>query len=272
LATALFLSGFLIVYITVWQIHFSLCKKIEPSLPDGGYYQASAQYKKIISDGTTGNILNFPVMIRDSINFISHYNKGVPQLNLSNQKENGSPFFLWPFGARAINYRWDTKDSKSYSYLYLQSNPVVWLSSFLAVLIGCSLLVASCFFKLPLKNKYLLTIFVGIYLSYMVAVSFITRVLYLYSYFTPLILSFVILAIVFIELDNFCKWKLTRRSKIIILIVFACLIFISFLFYSPLTYHQPLTDKQFQMRNILPVWGLRCVNCPLVNMLGIPVK
>ena len=271
--TALFLLGFLIIYVAVWQVHFSLGKKIEPALSDNGYHQASPQYKQIISDGASGNILNFPVMIRDSIGYISHYNQGVSQLNLSNPaNENGSPFFLWPLGARAIRYRWDTPDSKVYKYLYLQSNPVVWLSAFLALLIGCSLLIASWFFELPLKNRYLLTIFIGIYLSYMIAISFITRVLYLYSYFIPLILSFIVLGIVFMELNRFGRWKLTERSKTIILIVFACLIFVSFIFYSPFTYHQPLTDRQFNVRNILPVWGLTCVHCTPVNIFGIPVK
>ncbi len=273
LASALFLLGFLVVYVAVWQIHFALGKEIKPALSNNGYYEASSQYKKIISEGGGGNIFNFPVMLRDSINYVSIFNKKMGQLNLSNPNENASPFFLWPLGARAIRYRWDEMPGgAAYKYLYLQSNPVVWLSAFFALLIGCSLLCASWFFKLPLKNRELLAVFIGIYLSYMIAFSFITRVLYLYSYFIPLILSFIILGLVFMELNRFGRWKLTKRSKTIILFVFACLIFISFIFYSPLTYHQPISDKQFNMRNILPIWGLTCVKCASVNMLGIPVK
>jgi len=272
LATGLFILGFLIVYIAIWQIHFFLGKKIEPALPNNGYYEASAEYKKIISEGASGNILNFPVMIRDSINYVFIFNKKVPPLNLSSPNENGSPFFLWPLGARAVRYRWDEISSKTYQYLYLQSNPVVWLGSLLALILGFSMLVASCFLKLPLKNRYLLAVFLGIYLSYMIAISFITRVLYLYSYFIPLVLSFIVLGLVFMELQYFGKWKITERLKIIILFVFACLIFVSFIFYSPFTYHWLITDKQFQMRNILPVWGLKCADCPSVNMFGISGK
>jgi dolichyl-phosphate-mannose--protein O-mannosyl transferase len=43
--------------------------------------------------------------------------------------------------------------------------------------------------------------------------------------------------------------------------VLASAILVSYRFYSPLTYYQPLTDEQFRQRMIFPLWDLRCVNC-----------
>ncbi|MDD4319421.1 MAG: phospholipid carrier-dependent glycosyltransferase, partial [Candidatus Peribacteraceae bacterium] len=122
-ATALFSVGFLAVYCSVWYIHFALGKTIQPTLPDNGFYQASDAYKTVIAEGRTASLLAFPVMLRDSIRYVPFYNRGAPRLDLCKADENGSPFYLWPLGARSINYRWETPDGTEYRYLYLQSNP-----------------------------------------------------------------------------------------------------------------------------------------------------
>lgn len=269
LVLGLFLIGFLAVYCTVWQVHFALGKRVESALSNGGYYEASAEYKKILSARTSGNFINFPIMLRDSLNFVGHYNNGVPGLKLGSKNENGSPWFLWPFGARSIRYRWDQVGER-YAYAYLQPNPVVWLGALCMLFIGFSLIIASWFYNIALKNRFLLYVFLGIYASYIIAVSQITRVLYLYSYFTALIISFVVFALVFAELDHLGKLKIGDKAKKISLSVFACLVFVSFVFFSPLTYHRPLSDEDFNKRNLIPIWGLTCVHCDATNMLGRP--
>ncbi len=270
----IFFIGFLIFYVTVWQIHFSLGGTINPKLPDNGYYQASQEYKNILAAGTNGSLLNFPIMLRDSIAFVSHYNNGAPRLDLCKADENGSPFYMWPLGARSINYRWETPDGKSYHYLYLQSNPVVWLVSLGGLIVAIALLIGSVLFPLqkPMKHRFLMTVFVGIYICYMIAVSQIQRVLYLYHYFIPLFLTFIILALVIMELERFARWKITTNAKTISLFILAGLIFASYQFYRPLTYYEPLTDDQFAHRAILPVWELSCVHCTRVNGVAVPSK
>lgn len=272
--TGLFALGFLLVYVTVWQIHFSLGKSIQPGLPDDGYYQASEEYKAILASGTSSSWINFPIMLRDSLAYVPFYNRGAPRLDLCKSDENGSPFYLWPLGARSINYRWETPDGQVYHYLYLQSNPVVWLVAFAGLLAGIALLIGSVVFELrePLKYRFLLTVFVGLYVSYMIAISQIERVLYLYHYFIPLFLSFIVFAIVFMELPRIAHWRLTEKRKSTILFVLAALIFISFEFYRPLTYYEGLTDDQFQKRALLPVWELACVHCDRVNSLAVACK
>src|SRR5207244_629675 len=101
-----------------------------------------------------------------------------------------------------INYRWETPDSKSYRYLYLVPNPAVWWLAFAGLVMAVGLLGSSVLvqFRTPLKHRFLLIVFLGLYLAYMGAISRIDRVLYLYHYFIPLVLSFIIFALVFDEI------------------------------------------------------------------------
>ena len=267
----IFVISFAVPYIAIWQTHFSLGSQINPSLPDLGYYQASAPYKKILKTHTNASLLSFPVMLRDSWKFVAHYNGGAPRLDLCKADENGSPFYFWPLGARSINYRWETPDGNSYRYLFLQANPVVWWTSFAAVLIAGSLLLCSVIAppKNPLPHRFELTTFLGLYVAYMLAISRITRVMYLYHYFLPLLFSFVILALVFMDLRQIGRIVLLEASKTLCLMVLGGLIFLSFQFYRPLTYYLPIIDEQFQRRVIFSLWELHCVHCEKVSGLVV---
>jgi len=261
--------AFLVPYLAIWQLHFSLLKNIEPTLPDQGYYQASEQYKQILVQKQNGNPLFLPLLLRDSWKFTGHYSAGVPKLDLGKADENGSPHFLWPVGARSINYRWETPDGIAYRYLYLQVNPVVWWGVFVGLFLGVGLLVAHVF--LPLKEKLqrplLLSIFLGLYVSFMAAISMLDRVMYLYHYFLALVFGFCILALVFFELKQFFSWKLTPERKSVILTIFGMLVFFGFQFFRPLTYYIPITNAQFQSRAFFPLWEAHCVNCPKKSTL-----
>ncbi|MDO8648673.1 MAG: phospholipid carrier-dependent glycosyltransferase [Candidatus Peregrinibacteria bacterium] len=265
-------AAFLLVYCAVWKIHFALGRTVNPSLPDQGYYQASVQYKSILTSGRQNALSSFPVMLRDSLKFVSHYNRGTPKLDLCKEDENGSPFFFWPFGARSINYRWETPDSQSYRYLYLQVNPVVWWSALIGIVVGVTLLLGSVLLPLRerLKNGYLLLVFLGLYGSYMLVMSRIDRVMYLYHYFIPLLLSFIIFALVVLEIERIGRLRVTHTMKNGFLLTLGFVIFLSYQYYRPLTYYEPLSDTQMQERAIMRLWELRCVRCARDSMLAYP--
>ncbi len=266
---ALSISGFLITYVGIWQLHFTMGKTVVDSLPDNGYYQASEEYKALIDAGQVDTRL----MLRENIHFLRHYSKGVPSLNLCKDDENGSPFYFWPFGARSINYRWETPDGSYYQYITLQSNPFVWGIALIGLLLAFVLLVGSFVIPgaKPLKYKSQLLIWCGMWTSYMLAVSQISRVMYLYHYFIPLIFSFIILCYVFLELQQLGKFKLNESKKNWLLLLLGVLIFAGFQFYRPLTYYEPIDDASFKKRMILPVWDLRCVNCERESHLALPI-
>ena len=80
-----------------------------------------------------------------------------------------------------------------FRYLYLQSNPIAWGCGLLGVILAAILLISSVL-QPPaerLQNRFLLTVFLGMYASYMIAISQLHRVMYLYHYFIPLCLCFI---------------------------------------------------------------------------------
>lgn len=265
-------SVMLLAYVSVWQIHFSLGKKVIPELPDNGYYQASNELKAMLNTGKTDDFSSFPVMLRDHLKFGPHYTRGVPRLDLCKEDENGSPSYFWPFGARSINYRWAQENDNEYRYLYLQSNPIAWGIGLLSVVLSFVLLLAPLLFtvKEKLRHHFLLLTFFGLYCSYMFAVSRITRVMYLYHYFTPLLFSFILSALVVINIQRVGRLKVTEDRRTVFMTILALLIFASFQFYRPLTYYEPLTDDAVKKRSVLQLWELTCVRCESLSWIVVP--
>lgn len=262
------LCGFLITYVGIWHLHFSMGKTIVDSLPDNGYYQASEEYKGLLAAGQ----VNTKLMLEENISFLKHYSTGVPTLNLCKSDENGSPFYFWPFGGRSINYRWETPDGSYYQYITLQANPAVWGIALLGLILSFALLLGSFVIpgsKLTYKNELL--IWCGMWTAYMIAVSQIDRVMYLYHYFIPLIFSFIIVGYVLLELQQIGSLKLNEHKKKWLVLLLGLLIFAGFQFYRPLTYYEPIDDASFKKRMILPIWDLRCVNCERESKIALPI-
>ncbi|MGB5163304.1 MAG: phospholipid carrier-dependent glycosyltransferase [Thermoanaerobaculia bacterium] len=264
--------GFLLVFVGVWHTHFALASNINRSLPGEGYYQASDEYKGILGAGENASIVHFPVMLRDSMAFVAHYQRGVPKLDLCKSGEDGSPWFFWPIGARAINYRWETPgggDTAPYRYLYLQSNPAGWFFGFLGVVMAGMLVVGSLVvgWRLPLKNRFMLTVFLGLWVAYMAAISQLDRVMYLYHYFIPLLFSYILFGLAFSEIGQIGSWKMTDHRRMMALALCAVAVFGSYCFYRPLTYYEPITDAEFQKRSLIRLWDLHCARCDLTSPL-----
>lgn len=258
------LTGFLVVFLSVWQLHFLLGSSVNPALKRQGYFTQNVVYQEIIAKKHHLSPLYLPKMLHAVFDYTAEVNKAIPDLNLCKPDENGSPAFFWPLGARSINYRWETQDSgQSYRYLYLQVNPVVWFLALFGVIGTTSLLLIAFFFPLkePIQNRYLMTVFLSLYLGFMIAISQLNRVVYLYHYFPALLFSFCLFALWVKEVKHLGQWILNRRIKLIALSVIIAFVIISYCFYSPLTYYQPITDDQFRQRMIFSLWDLRCVKC-----------
>lgn len=267
-------GAFLAVFVGVWYVHFALIGTVQQRLPDDGYYQSSERAKAYIDAGATASPFAFPVLLGDAMRFVSHYEAGVPKLDLAKDDENGSPWFLWPIGARTINYRWETPDGYSYRYLYLVPNPVTWLAALGCLLVGAVMFLAP--YVVPDAKKspwhFELGTLLLLYVCYLIAVSRIERVMYLYHYFLPLLFSFVIVGIVALSLRGVGRWTMTDRRRSMVLLGFAVLAFAGFQAYRQFTYYEPLTDDQVTRRAIFKLWDLHCVECEAPHALAIPVK
>jgi dolichyl-phosphate-mannose--protein O-mannosyl transferase len=263
-------SAFLLTFVAVWQIHFSLATTINPLAENNGWYQTSPEYREILTGKKQNSLFSFPVMLRDSLKYVGHVDRGVPKLDLCKVGENGSPFFFWPFGARAINYRWASVDAETYRYLYLQSNPAAWALGLLGVLLAVTFLLSALFFRQKLSHTFLLSTFLALYISYMIAISQLDRVMYLYHYFLPLLFSFILFGIVSAEVKHIGRFSLSEARKTMLLMFLAACIFLSYQIYRPLTYYEPITNEQLQKRAFFPLWELSCVTCERGSVLGSP--
>jgi len=247
------ITGVLIPLLISFYFHFAICQNVL----ENRYYNASNKYREILSLKQAGNPVHFFTMLKDYIGYIERYEKGVPKWDPSKVGENGSPAFTWPFGYKAINYRW-TKWRGKVAYLYLQGNPLLWLCGLIGVLLSFSLVTGRIFFNSKYhdeKNfKYIVYLSI-MYFSYMLAMMKIERVMYLYHYFIPLLFSFFLFALIFYELFyDYIK----DEDKLMLMFTsfFVVEIFLVFLFFSPFTYYIPLDNIQFMKRVWTKIWGL----------------
>jgi len=258
------------LYLLTWLTHTTLGKRIEPSLPDRGFYQSSQETKQLITGGETASLRAFWPLLRDNLKFFSHYERGVPKLNMCNQNENGSTPLLWPIGGRAINYRWDKKDGAT-RYTYLVANPVVWAIGLFGLIASAALWISSILGRCEMPREWKL--FAGALLlmwcSYMGVMVSLDRVMYLYHYLIPLSLTLALGAITIPQV-RLSAPRFTPPAQAVHLVV-AGAVFFAFRYYAPLTYGYPLTNQELASRALFDAWDLRCPDCDLTNHLARPV-
>ena len=241
------------VVAVVFYIHFNLCKRVQ----NDQKFSMSKEYQEILEKKQTASLLSFPVMMRDTLRYMDNFQKGVPPRKIYDKNENGSSPLNWPVGGKAISYAW-AKDGGKTSYLYLIGNPVVWLYSFAAVILALVLVLAKFLFNLPINNQklfYKIAIFTGLYVSYMLAVLQIGRVMYLYHYFIPLFISIILLFCMFLY---FFEDSLNAKSKIVplCLVIVVIQVVAVFYYYAPLTYYEPITKYEFLQKNWFDLWRI----------------
>ncbi len=246
-------AGIVAVFVVVFYIHFNLADTLGVKS-----YKASPQYKEILKEHSTADIRNFPVMMMDNLKYIKDYSKNVPRYNPCKKVENGSLAATWPFGNKSINYRWSKKDGKV-SYLYLQSNPMIWFSVVLAMIIAFAMIISKFIFGLHVKDKrlfYLISTFSAMYASYMFVMFNIERVMYLYHYFIALFFGIFVLFLLF---NYLFKEAIERESKILYaaVIIFVLEVIYCYYYFAPFTYFKPLTTMEFFDRQWFDFWKLR---------------
>ncbi len=263
-----------ITTIAVWSTTYYLSRNINPALENKGFFRASTELKSTLTSPTPQPIKGTIYLLRDYCSFLKSYTRGVPQLNYCKTQENGSYPLLWPLGAKTISYRWNRSGATT-QYLYLVANPVIWWSALAALLITGSLLLTRAIglYSVKLPRENLLTFLFFLHLTYMATVLNVPRVLYLYHYFIPLILSFAMIAILVTDLSlvgGMAAWSARRKKSLVFIWCSACILV--FAFFSPLTYYRPLTADQFARRSILRLWDLTCAECSSVDPIARPLE
>lgn len=242
-----------LVISSIYYVHCGLGKFVM----NDRYYSASEEYKEILLQGTQWNPLNFPVMLRDNLDYGYHYSDGVPRLKPYSENEAGSHPILWPLGIKSINYRWDSANGKT-SYHQLMANPTSWGLGLCGLVIAFALLLARALGEStprPSVQNIIFPSLAVLWLAYMLAAASAGRVLYLYHYLLPLTLSWLIFASV-------CAYWWENRSllgfKRFALIV-VLLQTLSFNFYAPLAYHLPISAEEARPLGLSVLWGFKVI-------------
>lgn len=248
------------VFLAVFYIHIGLGTKVVADRT----YKASPEYLNQIRMGDTWSFKTFSLGMRDNWKFMSEYADGVPRLDVCKPDENGSYAINWPLSSKTISYRWDknTVDGKTITkYKYLIGNPIVWFSIVGGIILSIGLIIGRYVYNNPVKDEklfYWICAFTGLYVSYMVAILQIERVMYLYHYFIPLVFGAINLALIYTYIYRE-EVIANNKHTIINTALFATLVIAIFAFFSPFTYGFGLTEDQFELRNWFSFWKLQVV-------------
>ena len=267
---AAFVISLIFVFSFVFFIHFNIAKT--PIGVNNFAKYTSEQTKEAIKKGETGSLLHFIPQIQDSLKYISESQKGVPSWDpTKGDNEAGSLPITWPIGNHAIRYYASaytksetvagqpSQNVRYTSYLYLVVNLMVWLLVLIGILLSLVLIASRFIFGYKIdqgettqKSFWWITLFAGLYITYMISVMQIERVMYLYHYFLPLIFGLIGSAVLF-------DYYFQKRNKLImtgLLIFIAILVFLNYLYFAPFSYNFDFTEESFEAHRWLKYWGL----------------
>jgi dolichyl-phosphate-mannose--protein O-mannosyl transferase len=244
-------SGCLVAIVAVWTIHVAVTPHLPPpESPAGAKDEAfmSPTYRAYLEGARGFSPLVVLSAARDYTRFMLADVKGVPK-----NDQNGSQPMGWPLHIRTINYRWDS-DGVHTAYLQLVGNLWGWLMAGIALVATVGLLILQWWRPCPSSNserRALMVMLLLLYLVFMAAHAYLgtLRVMYLYHYFLALVLTFCLVPLVAAEAAE--RWRALRVWQEAEIAVATVLLLVSFAFYSPLSFHRPLTHAQCEWRNVV---------------------
>ncbi|MDO6570506.1 phospholipid carrier-dependent glycosyltransferase [Gilvimarinus sp. 2_MG-2023] len=253
-------SPMILVVLGMFYLHIGLGSE----LASHNTYKSSPEYRQSLEENGSWSLTTYFAALPDNWRFMSEYADGVPSLDVCKVGENGSSLLGWPLGTKTINYRWSkrTTDGTTYvRYHNLVANPVVWFSVLAGIVLSVGLIISRFIYQNPVKDTALfnwVVAFTTLYISYMMAILQIERVMYMYHYLMPLIFGVVNLALIFqyVFYDQLARGS---RHTLINLAAYVILAFGVFAFFSPFTYSWPLSEAQFELRNWFDFWQLELV-------------
>jgi dolichyl-phosphate-mannose--protein O-mannosyl transferase len=177
--------------------------------------------------------------------------EGIPRIDA-----NASSPLQWPLERGTINYRWDSDGTRT-AYVQLVGNRVSWMLALAAPFAALALLILpwqrssepADRVRRASASRPLLGMLLIEYIAFMALHWFLGtyRVMYLYHYFIGLLLAFTLLPLVFREALD--RWPAAQRWQTPALAGLTALLLVSFVFYSPLNFHRPLTYQECERRN-----------------------
>lgn len=249
------LFGIVIICVAVFSIHLLAGRNLpDIKTPAGSEDIAhmSPAYRHFLEFHENITPALFVMAAQDYYTFMRKSHLGVPKLDVCKVGENGSSPIRWTIMDKTINYRWDSKNGKT-RYIQLAGNPLSWYLGLMALMMSFGLIIGHRIFAAPVYSFAIyqqIEVFTGLYIIYMGLHLYLAslRVMYLYHYFFGLFISYILVVLVWQYLEE--VHDILRRRRYFILGGLMLAVFASYLFISPLTYHQPLTKQECEQRNL----------------------
>jgi dolichyl-phosphate-mannose--protein O-mannosyl transferase len=236
-----YVAVILLVYVALFAVHFAVL----PNSGDGNAYMtpyfnktlANNEYANdpsVRPEGFTAKFLELNVRMLDRT------------ASLTVPHQYSSQWYTWPLMLRPIFY-WESPENAPNEYVYLLGNPFIyWLGTSTILALFIIWLVRLVQRRKGNENTpALFFILVGFAVNFLPFI-FIGRVMFLYHYEAALIMT--IMAIAYL-IDTIPQ---TKKKAVTIVIV--CLAAATYIFFSPLTYGTPLTDRGLSARMWLSSW------------------
>ncbi len=253
-------ASLVFILLATFYIHIAL----GTAMPTHQTYSASDEYTALINNNETLGLSGFVTALKDNYAYMENYANGVPRYDACKVGENGSLALAWPVGSKTISYRWskDTIDGETrVRYHTIVANPVVWFSVAFGLVLSLGLIISRFVYGNAVKDTtlfYWICALMVMYLSYMLTMLRIERVMYLYHYLVPLLFGMLNLALLFTYIfrENLQQKNLHTYVN---LAGFVILVIGVFFIFAPFTYSWELTEAQFELRNWFSFWKMQVV-------------
>lgn len=235
-----------IIYTSLFALHFRLL----PKSGSGDDYMSKTFQTTLIGNKYS---LSESVIAPNFLKNFFELNKQIysSQHNLTATHAYTSKWYTWPMMDRSIYY-WT--NSSGQSKIFYLGNPLIyWLGSLSIIILlwRISVMLYKRFRHCKVSSSALSNsdreFFVVIaYLVNLLPFIMIGRVMFLYHYGSALVFSIIAIAIVLDSINN------ATRNKVALLLLMT--VFVIFLYFSPLTYGDPLTPNEFNNRMWFSSW------------------
>ncbi len=242
-------GGCLLAMAAVFAIHVRISTRDPDPTSAAGHKDrqfVSAEYREYLQGTRPYSIGVLWSAAQDYRQFMAADFSGTPLVD-----HNASNPLGWPLEHGTINYRWDA-DGVRTAYVQLVGNRVSWLLASLSPIAALGLLLLQ--WRRPREaadpaRRVLMGMLLIEYAAFMVLHCYLGthRVMYLYHYFIGLLITFTLIPLVFQEVMD--RWPRLKRWETSSLAGLTALLLISFVFYSPLSFHRPMTYQQCELRN-----------------------
>ena len=127
--------------------------------------------------------------------------------------------------------------------IYFLGNPVIWWSSTIAIILALLSIIRNT--KYEIRNTIIPVLLGGYFLNLLPFIG-VKRVMFLYHYLTALIFAILILVYLIEKTGSTSLTARKNRRKIFTGLIIASIA--AFLFFSPLSYGLPLSQKAYDAR------------------------